>query len=196
MGLGEPVGFNPDLKCNASIGIDCHANNSADILTQLRFGMQHARGADNVRAVEAGEYPSVKIRLEEVFNLGTLQGARAVGMGDDIGSIEVGKLADIVVFNGTSPNMVCAAEEDPLAAVVLHANVGDVEMVIVDGVVRKEAGRLVDVGVLDGIDGEVGEILSQRYVSRRLLESRGRVIERAEGQNAGRGMEFLYKTFG
>jgi cytosine/adenosine deaminase-related metal-dependent hydrolase len=117
-------------------------------------------------------------------------------MGDDIGSIEVGKLADIVVFNGTSPNMVCAAEEDPLAAVVLHANVGDVEMVIVDGVVRKEAGRLVDVGVLDGIDGEVGEILSQRYVSRRLLESRGRVIERAEGQNAGRGMEFLYKTFG
>ncbi|CEL07317.1 hypothetical protein ASPCAL10477 [Aspergillus calidoustus] len=192
MGLGEPVAFNPDLKCIGSIGIDCHANNSADILTQLRLGMQHARGAENARAIAEGEYPSVKIKLEEVFNLGTVQGARAVGMGAEIGSVEVGKLADIVVFDAASPNMVCAAEEDPLAAVLLHANVGDVEMVIVDGVVRKEAGRLVDVG----IDGEVGEVLSQREAARRLLESRERIIGRAAGQDAGRGMEFLYKTFG
>ncbi|KAL3453559.1 hypothetical protein BJX65DRAFT_126505 [Aspergillus insuetus] len=196
MGFGEPVAFNPDLKSHASIGIDCHANNSADILTQLRLGMQHARGAENAAAIARGEYPSVKIRLEEVFNLGTLQGARAVGMEEEIGSIEVGKLADIVVFDASSPNMVCAAEEDPLAAVLLHANVGDVERVIVDGVVRKEGGRLVDIGVLDGIDGEMGKVLTQRNVSRRLLESRERIIERARGQDARRGMEFLYKTFG
>ncbi|KAJ0426169.1 hypothetical protein BJY00DRAFT_307669 [Aspergillus carlsbadensis] len=196
MGLGEPVAFNPDLKYNASIGIDCHANNSADILTQLRLGMQHARAAENARAVAAGEYPSVKIKLEEVFNLGTLQGARAVGMEGDIGSIEVGKLADLVVFDATSLSMVCAAEEDPLASVLLHANVGDVEMVIVDGAVRKEAGRLVDVGVLDGIDGKTGQFLSQRETSARLLESREKILERAAGQDAGRGMEFLYRTFG
>jgi cytosine/adenosine deaminase-related metal-dependent hydrolase len=196
MGLGEPVAFNPDLKCNASIGIDCHASNSADILSQLRLGMQHARGAENAAAVARGEYPSVQIKLEEVFNLGTIQGARAVGMSEQIGSIEVGKLADIMVFDASSPNMVCAAEEDPLAAVLLHANVGDVEMVIVDGVVRKERGRLVDVGVFDGSHGKVGEVLSQRDVSRRLLESRERIIERAAGQDAGRAMEFLYKTFG
>ncbi|KAL3492475.1 hypothetical protein BJX62DRAFT_202711 [Aspergillus germanicus] len=196
MGLGEPVAFNPDLKCNASIGIDCHASNSADILTQLRLGMQHARGAENAAAIARGEYPSVRIKLEEVFNLGTIQGARAVGMSEEVGSIEVGKLADIVVFDASSPNMVCAAEEDPLAAVLLHANVGDVEMVIVDGVLRKEGGRLVDVGVLDGINGEVGEVLGQSEVPRRLLESRGRIIERAAGQDAGRGLEFLYKSFG
>ncbi|KAL2800880.1 hypothetical protein BJX66DRAFT_290344 [Aspergillus keveii] len=196
MGLGEPVAFNPDLKCNASIGIDCHASNSADILSQLRLGMQHARGAENAAVVARGEYPRVSIKLEEVFNLGTIQGARAVCMEGDIGSIEVGKFADIVVFDASSPNMVCAAQEDPLAAVLLHANVGDIEMVIVDGVVRKEGGRLVDVGVLDGIDGAEGEGLSLRDVSRRLLESRERIIERAAGQGAGRAMEFLYETFG
>jgi cytosine/adenosine deaminase-related metal-dependent hydrolase len=158
--------------------------------------MQHARGAENAAVVAKGEYPRVSIKLEEVFNLGTIQGARAVCMEGDIGSIEVGKFADIVVFDASSPNMVCAAQEDPLAAVLLHANVGDIEMVIVDGVVRKEGGRLVDVGVLDGIDGAEGEVLSLRDVSRRLLESRERIIERAAGQDAGRAMEFLYETFG
>jgi cytosine/adenosine deaminase-related metal-dependent hydrolase len=196
MGLGEPVAFDPDLKCNASIGIDCHASNSADILTQLRLGMQHARGVENAAAVARGEYPSVKIKLEDVFNLGTIQGARAVGMSEEIGSIEVGKVADIVVVDATRPNMVSAAEEDPLAAVLLHANVGDVEVVAVDGVVRKEGGRLVDVGVLNGIDGEVVEVLSQRDVSKRLLESREKITKRASGQDAGRGLEFLYKTIG
>lgn len=196
MGLGEPVAFRPDLSSNASIGIDCHSNNSSDILTQLRLGMQHARGVENVQAIENGEYPNVNIKLEGMFNLGTIQGARAVNMADKIGSIEVNKLADIVIFDATSPGMVCAAEEDPLAAVLLHANVGDIEVVIVDGVVRKECGKLVDVQLYGGISGSPGEILHQREISKRLLESRGRIIERGRGQDAGRGMEFLYKTFG
>ncbi|KAJ5930561.1 hypothetical protein N7466_006054 [Penicillium verhagenii] len=196
MGLGEPVAFNPDLSSNASIGIDCHSNNSSDILTQLRLGMQHARGVQNVQAIKNGEYPSVTIKVEEMFNLGTIQGARAVNMADKIGSIEVGKLADIVIFDASSPGMVCAAEEDPLAAVLLHANVGDIEVVIVDGVVRKECGELVDVQLLSDIHGTPGEMVHQRDISKRLLESRERIIERGRGQDAGRGMEFLYKTFG
>jgi cytosine/adenosine deaminase-related metal-dependent hydrolase len=196
MGLGEPVAFNPGLKCNASIGIDCHSNNSGDILSQLRLGMQHARGAENARAVEAGEYPRVKIQLEEVFNLGTIQGARAVNMAEKIGSIEVGKLADLVVFNATSPNMVCVVEENPVAAILLHANAGDIEVVIVDGIIRKEAGQLVDVGVLGEMNGEVVEFLAPGEVSKQLSESRRNIIERARGQDVARGMEFLYKTFG
>ncbi|KAJ5356377.1 hypothetical protein N7517_010986 [Penicillium concentricum] len=196
MGLGEPVAFNPDLSSNASIGIDCHSNNSGDILTQLRLGMQHARGVENVQVSENGEYPNVNIKLERIFSLGTIQGARAVNMADKIGSLEVGKLADIVIFNATSPSMVCAAKENPLAAVLLHANVGDIEVVVVDGVVRKECGNLVDVQLLDGINERPGEVLHQREISTRLLESRARIIERGRGQDVGRGMEFLYKTFG
>jgi cytosine/adenosine deaminase-related metal-dependent hydrolase len=158
--------------------------------------MQHARGAENARAVEAGEYPRVKIQLEEVFNLGTIQGARAVNMAEKIGSIEVGKLADLVVFNATSPNMVCVVEENPVAAILLHANAGDIEVVIVDGIIRKEAGQLVDVGVLGEMNGEVVEFLAPGEVSKQLSESRRNIIERARGQDVARGMEFLYKTFG
>ncbi|KAL2850149.1 hypothetical protein BJY01DRAFT_261806 [Aspergillus pseudoustus] len=196
MGLGDPVAFNPALKPHASVGIDCHANNSADILSQLRLGMQHARGLENTEARREGKYPSVSIKLEQVFNLGTIQGARAVNMGERIGSIEVGKLADLVVFDASSPHLVCAAEEDPLAAVLLHASVGDVEIVVVDGVVRKEGGKLVDVGVLEGIKGGVADVLDQGSISRKLLDSRERIVERGRGQDPGRGMEFLFKTFG
>ncbi len=195
MGLGEIMAFDPDVKSNASLGIDCHANNSGDILTQLRLSMQHARGIDNSKAVRTGQTPSVQIKLEEAFNLGTIKGAKAVNMEDRIGSIAVGKLADLVIFDATAPNMVCAAEENPVAAVLLHANVGDIDMVIIDGVIRKENKRLLDIDILDGPNGRTVTSLTWEEVSKNLLRSRQMIIKRGEGQNAHAGMEFIYKTF-
>ena len=68
-------------------------------------------------------------------------------MGDRVGSIAEGKQADLVIFSGTSPGMVAAAQHDPVAAVVMHSQPGDIEYVIVDGVLRKSAGKLVNVDV-------------------------------------------------
>jgi hypothetical protein len=194
MGLGEIVAFRPDVKCNASIGVDCHANNSGDLLTQLRIGFQHSRGTDNIKALQAGQYPSVQVKLEEVFNLGTIQGAKAVSMEDQIGSIAVGKLADLVIFNTTSPGMICAAEENPLAALLLHANVGDIEMVIVDGEIRKEKGQLTDVKMLKNLNGQAVEPITWGKVTEKLLKSRGHIKERGQGQDPEAGMQFLFRT--
>jgi cytosine/adenosine deaminase-related metal-dependent hydrolase len=197
MGLGESVAFRSDTKHHASIGVDCHANNSSDLLTQLRLGMQHARAAENAQAMGQGKYPSVGIKVEEVFNLGTIQGAKAINMEDRIGSIQVGKRADLVVFDASSPGMVCAAEEDPVAAVLMHAGVGDVEIVIVDGLVRKEGGKLVDVRVLDGLSGtEMGKEITWGEVRSGLLKSRARIHKKGQGQDRQAAMQFLYKTFG
>jgi cytosine/adenosine deaminase-related metal-dependent hydrolase len=81
-------------------------------------------------------------------------------MGDKVGSIAEGKQADLVVFSGTSPGMVAAAQHDPVAAVILHSHPGDVEYVVVDGVLRKRAGKLVNVDV---------EKQSQEFVGRQKL---------------------------
>jgi len=43
--------------------------------------------------------------------------------------------------------MVAAAQHDPVAAVVMHSQPSDIEYVIVDGVLRKSAGKLVNVDV-------------------------------------------------
>ncbi|KAL3707326.1 hypothetical protein TMatcc_005304 [Talaromyces marneffei ATCC 18224] len=196
MGLGESVAFRNDTKHHASIGVDCHANNSSDLLTQLRLGMQQARAAEDSQAMARGEYPSVAIKVE-VFNLGTIQGAKAINMEDQIGSIEVGKRVDLVVFDASSPGMVCAAEEDPVAAVLMYAGVGYVEIVIVDGVVRKQGGRLVGVRVLDGVSSTEMRVETKRGEARsRLLESRERIRVRGQGQDRQAAMHFLYKTFG
>jgi len=43
--------------------------------------------------------------------------------------------------------MVCAAQQDPVAAVVLHSSPADIDMVIVDGVVKKDNGKLKNIDV-------------------------------------------------
>lgn len=65
---------------------------------------------------------------------------------DDIGVLQVGAKADIVVWNGDSPNML--GWTNPIAAVMLHANVGDVQHVLVDGQWRKRDFKLVMIGNL------------------------------------------------
>lgn len=41
----------------------------------------------------------------EVLRMGTIEGARAIGLGDEIGSIEVGKQADLILINLNEPNL-------------------------------------------------------------------------------------------
>lgn len=81
----------------------------------------------------------------EAYNLGTIQGARAIHMQYKVGSIEVGKSADFAIFDANSPAMICGAQHDPIAAIVLHSSPADIETVIVDGRIVKENGKLVPI---------------------------------------------------
>lgn len=53
--------------------------------------------------------------------------------------------------------MVGAAQHDPVAAIILHSNPSDVEYVIVDGVLRKNAGKLVNVDVDKRAEGHIDQ---------------------------------------
>ena len=77
--------------------------------------------------------------VNQAFLLATRNGALALRR-PDIGIIAVGAKADVVVFNGNSPGML--GWVDPVAAVILHSSVGDVETVIVDGKIVKKSGKL------------------------------------------------------
>lgn len=115
------------------------------------------------------------LSVEQVFNLGTVRGAKAVGMEKEVGRLKEGMKADLVVFDGMSPAMLAVAEEDPAAAVVLHSSPRDIDMVLVDGAVRKEGGRLVDV--------EVGQVVTQMVVkSRRVLKEKTDRVDMKQGE--------------
>lgn len=150
--MGSPVAFSPtyDIQSHSSLGIDCHSATSGSMVSEMRLLLQSARGAHNVQISGAGKIPKkVSKTVLEAFNLGTVAGARAVGMEAQIGSLAEGKLADIIVFDALSPAMIGAAQQDPVAAVVLHSSPADIEMLIVGGVVRKEKGVLKTVQVAE-----------------------------------------------
>jgi 5-methylthioadenosine/S-adenosylhomocysteine deaminase len=74
-----------------------------------------------------------------VFHMATLGGATAIGQADEIGSLAVGKKADLVVFDASRPHL--RPHVNPLGTLVHTGQGRDVEMVLVDGEVLVEGGR-------------------------------------------------------
>jgi 5-methylthioadenosine/S-adenosylhomocysteine deaminase len=67
----------------------------------------------------------------KVLEMATIDGARALGMADVVGSIEVGKRADLVLVDPRTPNFATAA--DPVSALVTALKSENVESVLCDG---------------------------------------------------------------
>jgi cytosine/adenosine deaminase-related metal-dependent hydrolase len=74
-----------------------------------------------------------------VLEMCTIDAARALGMEDEIGSVEVGKKADIVIVNMRRPHLYPFNME--ASRVIYFANGNDVETVIVDGRVALADGK-------------------------------------------------------
>ena len=71
---------------------------------------------------------------------GTRDGAEAIGMGDSVGSLEVGKRADLILLNNRSPSL--APMVDGFGVLVHSASGHDVDTAIVDGRIVLSGGRL------------------------------------------------------
>lgn len=76
---------------------------------------------------------------EEVLALATIDGARALGMEDRIGSLEAGKQADLIVVDGDAPNLV--PRYDPYSHLVYAARGDDVILNMVGGRALYRDGR-------------------------------------------------------
>jgi 5-methylthioadenosine/S-adenosylhomocysteine deaminase len=84
----------------------------------------------------------------EALRVGTIGGARALGLGDEIGSIEEGKRADIVLFDPTELSVAPTVDRPLHTAIpnLLYAGgEGAVETVLIDGEVVVEDGAVVGV---------------------------------------------------
>jgi cytosine/adenosine deaminase-related metal-dependent hydrolase len=175
MGHGDIVCFREGCFGISSLGIDCHSVNSGDMMSQMKLALQHERGTRNVKLIAQGKTTlSLNLFVQDVFSLGTIKGARAIRMEDQLGSIEVGKLADLIIFDGTSPGIICASEQDPVAAVVLHSSVRDIDTVIVDGVIRKQNGKLLPTVINPSLPGVTipRQTVGWSQVARELISSR------------------------
>jgi 5-methylthioadenosine/S-adenosylhomocysteine deaminase len=113
-----------------------------DMFTQMRalFALERARMHAQAWEEDTAAAPDA-FTARDVLAMATVNGAAVAGLGDRTGTLTPGRQADLVVIDTTAINL--APLVDPVAAVVLGADVSNVETVVIGGVVRKRGGRLV-----------------------------------------------------
>src|ERR1700761_2396132 len=100
------------------------------------FGvLKLARDSENARAEN-----EFKITARKALELGTIEGARSMGIDDKVGSLKPGKRADLIMVSTHDVNM--GIFGDPAHMIVTAAEPANVDTVIVDGRLLKRGGKL------------------------------------------------------
>lgn len=129
---------------NVGLGSDgAYVNCSMDMVEQMKF----AALIQNVSHLD----PTL-MSAERVIEMATINGARALGIDHLVGSLEVGKRADVVIFDLEKAHAMVGNR--PIAALVFSAHGTDVDTVFVNGRLLLRGGRLV------GFDREA-EVLAE-----------------------------------
>ena len=148
-----------------SLGVDGAASNNGQDMLEL---MKSTALLQKVSTLD----PTV-ITAEKVLEMATIDGARALGLESEIGSLEVGKKADIVVFDPyRSPKSI--PMHNPVSTLVYSSTMQDIETVLVDGeFVMKD-------GLITAVPDERA-FLHQAQKTADDLASRGNIQNRGAG---------------
>ena len=136
MKLGNGFAPVPDMLAkgiNVCIGTDGAAsNNSLNMFHEMNLlGLIHKGVRQKADCVSA----------REIFRMATIRGARALGMEEMTGSIQVGKKADLAILDLRTPSM--TPRNDLLAGLCYSANGSEVETVIIDGEITMENRKVL-----------------------------------------------------
>ncbi len=122
------------LQAGVNVGLGCDggpSNNCYDMVREMKTAslLQKARLLD-----------PLTMSAETVLEMATINGARALGLQNDLGSIEVGKKADMILITLKKPHLTPAF--NPVSHLVYAAEGTDVQTVIIDGEVVMENRNL------------------------------------------------------
>ncbi len=116
------------------LGTDgCASNNNQDLFREMDM-------AAKLHKLAAGD-PTV-VPAKTALKMATIDGARAIGLGEVVGSLEVGKRADIIILDSRHPRL--RPMFNPVSQAVYAAGADCVRDTIVDGQVRVRNRELVN----------------------------------------------------
>lgn len=121
-GVIPPIPALRDAGCPIALGTD---NNTNDVFEVMRIALLTER----IRRTDA--FPGVRPQPEDILADATEGGSRAVNQQKAIGSLEVGKKADLFVLNTRKPYLVPAGRI--VSAVIHGGHASDIESVMIDG---------------------------------------------------------------
>jgi len=127
---------------NVALGCDGGpSNNDYDLIREMKLAAIIHKAISN---------DPLTVPAETVLEMATINGARALGLEHEIGSLEAGKKADFVVIDlhrlHTTPS------PNPISTLVYAATGGEVEMVVVDGQIVVEQGELLSMDEIEIIE--------------------------------------------
>jgi cytosine/adenosine deaminase-related metal-dependent hydrolase len=143
--LGSGIAAVPAMleeNINVSLGTDgAPCANTYDMIQEMRVAALVQKGS---------RQDATAVTAEQVLTMATINGAKALGLEKEIGSLEVGKKADFVVLDPSGlhcvpfdPQQVLEGGIDPVTTVVFSCSGADVDKVVVDGEVLVDGRRLV-----------------------------------------------------
>ncbi|UUU27921.1 amidohydrolase [Streptomyces sp. DSM 40750] len=123
LGCGiAPVPRLPSAGVTVGLGTDgAVSSNSLDVLGAVRQAAMVHKAAGDPTAVGA----------EQAVSMATIEGARALGLGDHLGSLEPGKRADLIVLDLGGPHL--RPRHDPWSTLAYAAHSADVRDTVVEG---------------------------------------------------------------
>jgi 5-methylthioadenosine/S-adenosylhomocysteine deaminase len=145
MYLGSGVAPIPHmLKVGVTVGLATDgpaSNNNQNMVEALKF----AALLHKVHTLDP-----TAITAEPVLEMATIGAARSLGIDQDVGSLEVGKKADVVIADLRRVH--AAPVHNPTSALVYAATGAEVETVIVDGRILMERGQILTINEASAIE--------------------------------------------
>jgi cytosine/adenosine deaminase-related metal-dependent hydrolase len=139
MGLGRPAALRfRRAGGKACVGTDLSAYARADIVAQARLLLQVERQIHSAGSPTPPEVVSWTVR--DALALATRDGAEALGLGAEVGTVSAGKRADVVLVR---PDPIGAEPVgDPAATVLFATSPAEIDTVVVHGEIVKRDGVL------------------------------------------------------
>jgi len=124
-----------EMGISVSLGADGAAcNNRLDMFTEMRTAALLQKALHGPEAIPASR----------ALRMATIDGANAIGIGDEIGSLETGKRADLVLVNLARLELT-PRPVDIVSGIVYASQPADVRTVIINGQLVKHDGKLLTV---------------------------------------------------
>lgn len=123
-----------------ALGTDA-PNNNQDMLESMKLACILPR---------ITRFNPLAVTSTEALRMATIEGARALGIAGEVGSLEVGKRADITVVDLTSLHN--TPVHDAVANLVYSANQSDVDAVFIDGIPKVLDGKILGWSVPDVVE--------------------------------------------
>ena len=129
---------------NVSIGTDSNtSNNSLDMFSEMKVcGLLQ----------KSSRWDPTVTPAQQLLDFATINGAKAIGMQDKIGSLEVGKYADVVILDGKAPNLRPLLPENMIANIAYSASSLNVKTVLCQGDVVVDDRRITTLDVDSVLD--------------------------------------------